>query len=466
MISEKGKLLVRTYKTYVNMKHSNYVYRCTFVAAIGGLLFGYDTAVIAGAIGFIQQKYQLSPGMMGWIASCALIGCVIGAAAGGVMSDWIGRKKVLIISGILFAVSSLGIILPLNLYYFVFFRLIGGLGIGIASMVVSMYISEIAPAAIRGRLISINQLGIVTGILMIFFVNAYIASLNNELWTIDIGWRYMFGSGIIPSVIFIFLLLFVPESPRWLAQKSRWNEAAVVLNKLNKPDEAARELEAIKISVEGETGSFSDLWKPSLRIVTFIGIALAFFSQITGINAIMYYAPEIFKATGDGVKSALLQTIVIGVVNIGATIVAILYVDKLGRKLMLMIGSAGMAIFLALIGAFFYMDMTRGYWVMLSILGYICFFGISLGPLTFVVVAEIFPTRVRAKAISIAILTLWLTTFVVSLVFPAFLKLLGGVYTFWLFTGFSALSFLFIWKMIPETKGKTLEEIESTLIKF
>src|SRR5579863_7955228 len=184
------------------MKQSNYVYRCTFVAAIGGLLFGYDTAVIAGAIGFIQQKYQLTPAMMGWIASCALIGCVIGAASGGIMSDWIGRKKVLVISGILFAVSSLGIIIPLDLYYFVFFRLIGGLGIGIASMVVSMYISEIAPPAIRGRLISINQLGIVTGILIIFFVNAYIASLNNELWTIDIGWRYMFGSGIIPSIIF------------------------------------------------------------------------------------------------------------------------------------------------------------------------------------------------------------------------------------------------------------------------
>jgi len=442
------------------MNHSNYVYRCTFVAAIGGLLFGYDTAVIAGAIGFIQQKYQLSPAMMGWIASCALIGCVIGAAVGGIMSDWIGRKKVLVISGILFAVSSIGIIIPLDLYYFVFFRLIGGVGIGIASMVVSMYISEIAPPAIRGRLISINQLGIVTGILIIFFVNAYIASLNNESWTIDTGWRYMFGSGIIPSVIFILLLLFVPESPRWLAQKSRWSEVAIVLNKLNKPDEAAAELEAIRISVHGETGSFSELWKPGLRIVTFIGITLAFFSQITGINAIMYYAPEIFKATGDGVKSALLQTIVIGVVNIVATVVAILYVDKLGRKLMLMIGSAGMAIFLALIGGFFYMDMTKGYWVMLSILGYISFFGISLGPLTFVVVAEIFPNRVRAKAISLAILTLWLSTFTVSLVFPAFLKLLGGACTFWLFTGFSVVSFLFIWKIVPETKGKTLEEIE------
>jgi len=442
------------------MKNSNYVYRCTFVAAIGGFLFGYDTAVIAGAIGFIQQKYQLTPAMMGWIASCALIGCVIGAMFGGIMSDWIGRRKVLVISGLLFAISSIGITIPLDLHYFVFFRLVGGIGIGIASMVVSMYISEIAPPVIRGRLISINQLGIVTGILIIYFVNSYIASLHNESWTIDIGWRYMFGSGIIPSVIFILLLFSVPESPRWLAQKSCWPEAAMVLNKLNIPVDAAAELEAIKISVNGATGTFSDLWKPRSRIVTFIGITLAFFSQITGINAIMYYAPEIFKATGDGVRSALLQTIMIGIVNIISTIVAILYVDKLGRKAMLMIGSAGMAIFLALIGVFFYMNMTKGYWVVLSILGYITFFGISLGPLTFVVVAEIFPTRVRAKAISVAIVTLWLSTFAVSLAFPVFLKFFGGAFTFWLFTGFSVLSFLFIWKIVPETKGKTLEEIE------
>ncbi|MFC0181892.1 sugar porter family MFS transporter [Pseudarcicella hirudinis] len=326
------------------MKQSNYVYRCTFVAAIGGLLFGYDTAVIAGAIGFIRQKYELSPGMMGWIASCALIGCAFGAMVGGFFADRLGRKKVLLISGVLFAVSSLGIMIPLNLDYFVFFRLIGGLGIGIASMIVPMYISEIAPPDIRGRLIAINQLGIVTGILAIFFVNAYIADLYDELWTVEVGWRYMFGSGIVPSFIFIVLLFSVTESPRWLAQKQDFKQALVVLNKLNTPSEAEIELEAIKISVQGEEGAYTDLIKPGLQMATFIGVSLAFFSQITGINAIMYYAPEIFKATGDGVKSALLQTIMIGVINIISTVVAILYVDKLGRKLMLMIGSGGMAV--------------------------------------------------------------------------------------------------------------------------
>ncbi len=442
------------------MKYSNYVYRCTFVAAIGGLLFGYDTAVIAGAIGFMQLKYQLSPGMMGWIASCALIGCVFGAMIAGIISDRIGRKKVLMISGVLFAISSIGILIPLDLIYFVVFRLVGGLGIGIASMVVSMYISEIAPPAIRGRLISINQLGIVIGILVIFFVNAYIASLHNDGWTVTVGWRYMFGSGAIPSIVFILLLLFVPESPRWLAQKKRWAEANIVLNKLNTPEVAQSELAAIRASMTDETGSFAELWSPRLRTVTLLGIVLAAFSQITGINAVMYYAPEIFKATGDGVQSALLQTILVGVINIISTVVAILYVDKLGRKLMLMIGSAGMAISLALIGIFFFTGMTNGYWVIVAILSYVSFFGISLGPLTFVVVAEIFPNHVRARAISIAILCLWVSTFIVSLVFPALLKFFGGAYTFWLFMLLSILAFLFIWKKLPETKGKTLEEIE------
>lgn len=447
------------------MKYSNYVYRCTFVAAIGGLLFGYDTAVIAGAIGFMQLKYQLSPAMMGWIASCALVGCAVGAMVAGVMSDRIGRKKVLLASGILFAVSSIGIMIPLDLICFVVFRLIGGLGIGIASMVVPMYISEIAPPAIRGRLISINQLGIVIGILVIFFVNAYIASLHSDGWTIAVGWRYMFGSGAIPSIIFIFLLLFVPESPRWLCQKRRWAEACIVLNKLNSPEVAQSELSDIRESLKDQTGAFVELWSPGLRTLSIIGITLASFSQITGINAVMYYAPEIFKATGDGVQSALFQTIMVGVVNIISTIVAILYVDKLGRKLMLMIGSAGMAVFLAMIGIFFFTGMIKGYWVVVSILGYVSFFGISLGPLTFVVVAEIFPNRVRAKAISIAILCLWSSTFLVSLLFPALLKLFGGASTFWLFAFLSILAFLFIWKAVPETKGKTLEEIEKILVK-
>lgn len=437
-----------------------YVYQCTFVAAVGGLLFGYDTAVVAGAIGFIQKKYELSAAMTGWVASCALVGCMVGAMFAGALSDRLGRKKVLMISAVAFAVSSLGIMLPLDLDYFIFFRVIGGVGIGIASMLAPMYISEIAPAAIRGRLISIYQLGIVIGILLIYFVNAAIAGLYDEAWNVDHGWRWMFGSGIIPSIVFIVLLLIVPESPRWLAQKNRWSEAENVLVKVNGQVKAKEELSSIREALGIKEGSFNDLLKPGLRAALIIGVLLAIFSQVTGINVIMYYAPEIFKATGDGSSSALMQTILVGGINVLMTIVAIKYVDKLGRKKLLLIGSAGMAVCLALIGMAFYSGMSAGYWVLTGILLYISFFAISLGPLTFVVVAEIFPNHVRGRAMSVAIFFLWLSVYIVSQTFPMLLESIGTAWTFWIYMITSVLAFLFIWNLVPETKEKTLEEIE------
>lgn len=437
-----------------------YVYRCTYVAAVGGLLFGYDTAVVAGAIGFIQQKYELSPAMTGWVASCALIGCVVGAMFAGSLSDRIGRKKVLMISGIAFAVSSLGIMLPLALDYFIFFRLIGGLGIGIASMLSPLYISEIAPSHIRGRLISIYQMGIVIGILLIYFVNAGIAGLHDEAWNIRAGWRWMFGSGIIPSLLFIYLLLNVPESPRWLAAKSRFTEAENILEKVNGPAHAKTEMDAIREALKEEAGSFGSLLKPGLRYALIIGVILAILSQITGINAIMYYAPEIFKSTGDGSSSALLQTVFVGVINVLFTIVAIKYVDKWGRKKLLLVGSAGMAVCLGLVGAAFYFNLNEGFMVLFSIMAYIAFFAISLGPLTFVVVAEIFPTQVRGRAMSVAIFFLWIAVFAVSQTFPMLQSSIGEAHTFWLYMLMSVIAFVFVWRMVPETKEKTLEEIE------
>src|SRR5205809_1366895 len=232
----------------------SYVYKATIVAAVGGLLFGYDTAVVAGAIGFIEKLYNLSPTMKGWIASCALIGCVIGAMFAGTLSDKIGRKKMLVLSGILFAVSSVGIAIPLSLTWFVFFRLIGGIGIGVASMLAPMYIAEIAPADIRGRLVSVNQLGIVTGILLIYFVNASIAGWHDEAWNVSTGWRWMFGSGIIPSIIFLIMLFFVPESPRWLASKEKWDDAEDILTKVNGKQKAQQELSEIKETLNIEVG--------------------------------------------------------------------------------------------------------------------------------------------------------------------------------------------------------------------
>lgn len=439
-----------------------YVYKITVIAAVGGLLFGYDTAVVAGAIGFLQQRFHLSAAMMGWITSCALIGCIAGAMFAGALSDRFGRKKILILSAVLFAVSSIGTALPQNLNWFVCFRILGGLGIGIASMISPMYITECAPAAIRGRLVSINQFGIVTGILLIYFVNAGIAGLYDEAWNIDTGWRWMFGSGIIPSVIFFVLLMFVPESPRWLIKAGRNLEAAQILAKINGALKAEAELREIEIAIHTETGTFSELFKPGLRKALIIGVILSIFSQVTGINAIMYYAPEIFKSTGDGSGSALLQTILVGFVNLLFTIVAMKYADLAGRKGLLMAGSAGMAICLAIIGAAFYLDAVRGYLVLLAILAYIACFALSLGPLTFVVIAEIFPNRVRGRAMSICLFFLWSAVYFVAQFFPMLLKSIGSAYTFWIFMGSSVIAFLFIWKFLPETKGKSLEEIEKS----
>ncbi|MEO6820258.1 MAG: sugar porter family MFS transporter [Ginsengibacter sp.] len=448
-----------------NQQNSSYIYKITIVAAVGGLLFGYDTAVVAGAIGFIQEKFHLSAAMMGWIASCALIGCVVGAMFSGYLSDKLGRKKVLIISAILFLISSIGTSLPQTLPFFVTFRIIGGLGIGIASMISPMYITECAPASIRGRLVSINQLGIVTGILLIYFVNASIAGLHDEAWNINVGWRWMFGSGIFPSIIFLLLLFFVPESPRWLIQVGRSTEAEDVLTKINGASKAKAELKDINDAIKSEKSSFAELLKPGLRTALIIGIILAIFSQVTGINAIMYYAPEIFKSTGDGSSSALFQTILVGIVNVVFTIVAIKYADKAGRKGLLMAGSAGMSVCLAIIGIAFYIGAVKGSLVLIAILAYIAFFALSLGPLTFVVIAEIFPNRVRGRAMSICLFFLWTSVFFVSQFFPILLESIGSAYTFWLFMVMSVIAFFFVWKLVPETKGKTLEEIEKTWFK-
>jgi SP family arabinose:H+ symporter-like MFS transporter len=440
--------------------NKSFVYRITLVAAVGGLLFGYDTAVIAGAIGFIQKKFQLSPAMVGWVASCVLVGCMIGTAFSGILSDWIGRKKVLMLAGILFAVSSVGTALPQDLFWLIVFRILGGVGVGIASLLAPMYITEIAPASIRGRLVSINQLGIVTGILLIYFVNAFIADLHGEAWNIHTGWRWMFASGLIPSLVFLIFLFFVPESPRWLAKKGSEHAAVVILTKISGPEIAASEIAEIKHTIANESDAVSEIFKPGLRKAVIIGIILAICSQVTGINAIMYYAPEIFKSTGDGSQSALLQTVLVGIVNVLFTLVAIKFVDKAGRKPLLLAGSAGMAICLLVVGGAFYFGFLQGYLVLTAILLYIAFFAVSLGPLTFVVVAEIFPNRTRGRAMSVCLFALWAAVFVVSQLFPILLEQIGTSFTFWIFMIMAVLTWFFVLKVIPETKGKSLEEIE------
>ena len=447
----------------MQQKRNNwYIYKATLVAAVGGLLFGYDTAVIAGAIGFMKTYYSLSDAMTGWVASCALLGCVAGAMYAGKLSDNIGRKKVLMLAALLFAISSIGTAMAPNLNFFVAFRIVGGMGIGIASVLSPMYISEMAPAEIRGKLISIFQLGVVSGILLIYFVNAGIAGIYDETWNVSMGWRWMFGSGLLPSMIFVLLLFTVPESPRWLAKQSRSKEALDILTKINGANKAEQELREINNALAEETSlPLSEMFRPGLRAAMIIGIVLAIFSQVTGINAIMYYAPEIFKSTGDGSGSALMQTVLVGIINVAFTLVAIKYVDKLGRKKLLLIGVMGMIICLLVVGAAFYFNMQKGYLVLVAILAYISCFAISLGPLTFVVIAEIFPTRARGTAMSVATFILWITVFIVSQTFPMLMGSIGNAFTFWIYMLMAVFAFLFVWKMVPETKGKTLEEIEA-----
>ena len=272
-----------------------YTYLVSAVAAFGGLLFGYDTAVIAGAIGYLQVKFELSPMLTGWAASSAIWGCVFGALFAGALSDKYGRKKVLLLSGLLFTLSALGSAVPDNLTQFVLARFIGGLGVGSASMLSPLYISEIAPAQIRGMLVTLYQLAIVFGINIIYIVNYLIANTHDQAWNVQLGWRYMLGSEGIPAILFFILLFFVPESPRWLVKENRSEEALKILNKINRTEEIHQILEEIKETVNEEKGSFLDLFKPGIRKAMVVGCVLAFFSQVTGINAIIYYAPEIFK---------------------------------------------------------------------------------------------------------------------------------------------------------------------------
>lgn len=439
-----------------------FVYRITIVAAVGGLLFGYDTAVIAGAIGFLQVKFNLSPAMVGWVASCVLLGCIAGSTFAGKLSDMIGRKKVLMLSALLFIISSVGTSVPSSLTVFIAFRVLGGVGIGIASILSPLYISEIAPASIRGRLVSLNQLGIVSGILIIYFINAWIAGLYDEAWNVNTGWRWMFGSGLIPSLVFFFFLFFVPESPRWLAKVGKMKQAENILVKINGPAIAAAEIAAINKTLHAEELSFGEIFKPQLRKPLLIGIGLAIFSQVTGINAIMYYAPEIFKSTGQGSNAALMQTVLVGVVNLLFTLVAIRYVDKWGRKALLLVGAGGMSLCLLVIGTAFHFHYVEGPVILSFILLYIACFAMSLGPLAFVVVSEIFPNRSRGIAMSVCIFFLWIAVFVVSQSFPVLLASIGSAATFWIFMLMGLTAFLFIWKAVPETKGKSLEEIESS----
>ena len=380
----------------------------------------------------------------------------------GYLSDRFGRKKVLIVTAILFIISSVGAMVPRNLTEFLIARFIGGLGIGAASMLSPLYISEIAPSRNRGRLVSLYQLAIVIGINLIYFVNLVIASFGDEAWNVETGWRYMLGSGTIPAVLFLVLLFLVPESPRWLVKKGKHDDALDTLEKVNGTIEGKNVLNEIKESLGQEVGTLSDLFGKKLKPALVIGIVLALFSQITGINAIIYYAPEIFKGVGFASESALMQTVLIGTINTLFTFVALWLIDRAGRKSLLQWGVAGMIVCLLAVGICFHFNLTNGPWLVLFILGYIACFASSLGPIPWVLISEIFPTKTRGIAMSFCTVVLWIGVLAVTQFTPVLLQRVGGAYTFWIFMLNAIFLLWFVWRKIPETKQRTLEEIEQS----
>jgi sugar porter (SP) family MFS transporter len=445
-----------------------YVMLLTFVAALGGLLFGYDTAVISGAIGFLKQRFALDANLQGWAASCALVGCIFGAMCAGVLSDKLGRKRGLMISAVLFAVSAIGSALPATLGQFVIARMLGGFGIGAASMLSPLYIAEISPARIRGRLVSVNQLAIVSGMLVVYFVNAGVArfgdSLGGEAWNVAFGWRWMFASAFLPSLVFLVLLFLVPESPRWLVVRGRVDEAMQVMSRVGGRRHAEQALAEIQETLGQDTASFSQLWSPGIRVAMLIGVVMAILQQVTGINVVLYYAPEIFKSAGLDSTRAIDQTVLVGLINMLFTVIAIWVVDRLGRKPLLLLGSAGMGISLCALGLAFIGHRFEGSLVLVFVLAYVASFAVAMGPIVWVVLSEIFPTRVRGTAMSVATVCLWCACFLVSQFFPIMLERLQG-WCFFVYAAMCLVAIVFVAVAIPETKGRTLEEIERRWMK-
>lgn len=434
-------------------------------AAFGGLLYGYDSSVISGAIDFIQKQYQFGDIMKGWVVSSILVGGAIGVLISGPLADVIGRKKVLCISALVFAVPSLFIFFIHSVFFLVLCRLIGGVGIGIAATLSVTYITEIAPPHIRGSLATIYQFAIGIGITAAYFVNAGITSSGDTSWNISTGWHYMLGIGALPAFLYLLFLIPVPESPRWLIKKKRKEEAYSVLKKVNGERIAQIELNAIESSMnQTQNGNWRTLFKPGYRKVFGIGVFLAVFQQLVGVNAVIYYAPEVFIKAGHIQNLGFTLTVLIGTFGTLGVLCSMWLVDKLGRRALMITGTTIMSIILLLIGCGFYFNLP-GYTTIFFILLFIFAFNASLGPVVWVILSEIFPNQVRGVAMSLATFFMWVTNWVVSTMFPSMMTKLGGAFSFWIFMIAGIITLIFIWKNLPETKGKTLEQIEQLWVK-
>jgi len=458
-----------------NMK---YIWAISLVAAMGGLLFGYDWVVIGGAKPFYEPFFNITdetPLLRGWAQSSALVGCLFGALVSGALTDRFGRKLLLILSGLLFTVSAVGTALSNTFSIFILFRLLGGVGIGLASNLSPMYIAEISPAAMRGRFVSINQLTIVIGILAAQIINMLIARpvpegapvefiLNS--WNGQAGWRWMFGAETVPAFLFFVLMFFIPESPRWLAKYGRDKEALGILSRIGGHAHAEAEFVGIKNTLAAEEiaqVNFRDLLEPKLLKIVGLGVFLAVFQQWCGINVIFNYAQEVFQAAGYGVSDIMLNIVITGIVNLLFTFVAIYTVDRFGRRILMLIGAGGLAGIYTILGLGYFLQ-SQGVHMLILVVAAIACYSMSLAPVTWVVISEIFPNRIRGAAMSIAVFSLWLGCTVLTFTFPFLRRTLGAHGAFWLYGVICVVGFLVIRKRLPETKGKSLEEIERELV--
>jgi len=435
------------------------VFFWSIVVALGGFLFGFDTAVISGAEQSIQQYWQLDHFQHGLTVSIALIGTILGSLLGSIPSERLGRRKTLILIAALYLVASLGTALATNWGVFLFFRFMGGIGVGASSVTAPIYISEISPARSRGKLVALFQFNIVLGILISYLSN-YLIGQESET-----AWRWMLGVQVLPSALFLLLLNFVPESPRWLiVKKGRITEAANTMRIIN-PENYEAEIAAIRNDMQSNQHTTGEsLFSRKHRFPVFLAVTFAVFNQVSGINAIIYYAPRIFEMTGLGKQSSLLSSVGIGFVNFVFTLIAINFIDRIGRRTLMLIGSLGLIVTLGLVSRAFYTNDLGGIGVTVALLVYIAFFAFSQGAVIWVFISEIFPNQVRAKGQTLGSLTHWVMAAVVAFSFPILAEDLGGGHTFLFFCIMMVLQLLFVWKVMPETKGKSLEQLETTLI--
>ncbi|MEM9143248.1 MAG: sugar porter family MFS transporter [Bacteroidota bacterium] len=454
----------------------NNVTLLALIAALGGFLFGYDTAVISGTIGFVKNQFDLGTVMEGWYVSSALVGTILGVSLAGILSDKYGRKNMLIMSGLFFALSAIGCMVSASFDGLVIYRILGGIGVGIASMLSPLYISEIAPAKNRGKLVALYQLAITLGILVAYFANAYLLDLSSsgtvaafpgitrKIFVSEV-WRAMLGSETLPALLFLILLFGIPRSPRWLAMKGEKEKAKAILQRFVGEKEALLEIENVALVLSRESAGFRPILSGPFKLAMIIGVSLAVLSQVSGINAIIYYGPKILEEGGLQLGEALGGQVVIGIVNVLFTFVALWKIDDLGRKPLLTFGVIGIMISLVVVGLLFYFEVDNTYLLMTFILTFIACFAFSFGPVLWVLLSEIYPLKVRGVAMSIATMAVWVGTTFVGQMTPWFLENLGPHGTFWFFAACMVPALYLAIKVLPETKGKTLEEIEHYWLK-